>query len=520
MGLLDFAAKVVLTYKADVSDAKAGLRSLSGEEKKLAAERLARDEAANKRIEGQIKGIGMLAAGVGAAIGSIALASKALDAYGKTSDEAAKKVAGIKTASDKAMDAVMVSIGQTVIAMEPLIMAITSVIKLLGDAGAAGPLAMGALALAISGNPVIAALVLGASSGTDPADIIFNAQGYIDGKMAQKKKGAQGALDAARRFDMDPTTLKGIGDKVGGAISNAIDQGVRRGLGVSEWGKLEYNGKGKPRAGKWGDVAGSPYTDWTDYGPRDIGGRPDSAAGIAAENRNYGGSFVGQERIADDKSRDMYGRAEDLSALINDDNNKKLAEMAASAKELAAINASGPTVMERLLGTHDDMAIYASLFQGLSSTIQGTFDAMVTGSEPAAQALKRLAATGVMAIAKEMLAGSIHFGAKAIGAAASYNYVQAGMYATTAAKYAAGAAAVGVIASQMGGGGGSMGGGGGTPQPSAPAYYGPTGGGSSDRAAPVIVVGSPFAYDSPRNQQKNAKRFTGLALGTNSVVYG
>ena len=52
MGLLDFASNVLTKYKADISDHKAKVRELEGEERKLAQARVDGLEKGNKSIDG------------------------------------------------------------------------------------------------------------------------------------------------------------------------------------------------------------------------------------------------------------------------------------------------------------------------------------------------------------------------------------------------------------------------------------------------------------------------------------
>jgi hypothetical protein len=499
MGLLDFGAKVILTYKADVSDAKAKIRELSGEEKKLAQERLKQEEAANKGIERQIKGLGMLAAGIGAAMGAVALAKSGLDEYAKTSEQAAAKVKDIKTSASTAMDAVQASIGKTVVAMEPLIKSITDVVKLLGDAGAAGPLAMGALALAISGNPVIAALVLGASSGTDPADVIFNAQGYIDGKRAQAKRGAQGALDATRRFDMDPTTLKGVGDQIGNAISNAIGEGTRRGLGVSEWGKLEYKsgGKGGPdrRDARWS------LDNWRQGEGGNVGGG--SSGGIS------------QGALADGVARDIYGNPTDLSAIAGGKLFDLYEERTKQWIERTQALNSGPSILERMLGPIQEIDLYRESFSMLTGAATAGYEAMIDGTMSFGDAVKKSVADALKALGSKMLVQAIGETAAGFAALASgYGIGAAAPHFKAAALYGAGAAAAGLASSALGGGGGSGGGVG----ASAPDSRGSSSlGGSPGQSERIIVYEDAFAENNAHERALRAEKIVRKVVGSGAV---
>jgi hypothetical protein len=89
MGLLDFGARVITEYKADTKDIKSKLKELSGEEKKLAEQRLKDAEAHNAQLESQIKGLGKVALAIGAAGAAIAVGRAGFQAYAKETQLAA-----------------------------------------------------------------------------------------------------------------------------------------------------------------------------------------------------------------------------------------------------------------------------------------------------------------------------------------------------------------------------------------------------------------------------------------------
>ena len=131
-----------------------------------------------------------------------AFADKGLLAYGKSSAEALAQVTKLRDGASGAMNAIQASMGKALATgLEPMIGALGRMVSLFDEVGALGPAAIGATALAITGNPAIAAiLALGAAGGYDDASgVIFNAQGYINGKKAQAARGAAGALEHERR---------------------------------------------------------------------------------------------------------------------------------------------------------------------------------------------------------------------------------------------------------------------------------------------------------------------------------
>ncbi len=86
MGLLDIGAKVLTTYKADVSDHKAAIKELTGLEKQLAKERLDGVEKHNKGLEDQIKGYAKVGVAIGVAAGAIALLKTGFDELSEHND--------------------------------------------------------------------------------------------------------------------------------------------------------------------------------------------------------------------------------------------------------------------------------------------------------------------------------------------------------------------------------------------------------------------------------------------------
>ena len=73
--------KQLILVKADTSDAKAAVRSLRGEERKAAQERLTEIEAGNRKIDSQIAMYSKLAVGIGALVGVYAGARAAARSY-------------------------------------------------------------------------------------------------------------------------------------------------------------------------------------------------------------------------------------------------------------------------------------------------------------------------------------------------------------------------------------------------------------------------------------------------------
>ncbi len=86
MGLMDFGAKILLNVRADTSQAKQEIKSLAGEEKKLAQDRLAQTDKYNAGVESQIGKLGKLTLAAGAAGVAIHAAFELAEFSGRKAD--------------------------------------------------------------------------------------------------------------------------------------------------------------------------------------------------------------------------------------------------------------------------------------------------------------------------------------------------------------------------------------------------------------------------------------------------
>ena len=488
MGLMDFAGKVILTYKADTSDAKAKIRELSGEEKKLAQERLAADEKANKGIEKQIKAMGLLAAGIGATIGVVALAKNGLDEYAKTSEHAAKEVARIKTATSTAMDAVQVSIGKTVLAMEPLINGVTSLIKLMGNLGDAGPVAMSALALAITGNPVIAGLTFGATSG---GSVYRTMEDLARRKQLGSDPAALGRI-ANNVTDTVNAAAGGVSpwQHAGALFTRGIEEGLRDGVNRAKVTK------GGPRQSKYSDATQAPYTDWSETGGATAGA-------------------LSQSMAADGVARDMYGNPVDLSAQAANVLFDLYEERTQQWLERTKANA-GQNLLDQMFGDNGAINAKMEALDALTSTATAGYNALVDGTMSAGAAMKMAFADAIKTLGAKMLVLSIGETAAGFAAIASgYGFGAAAPHFKAAALYGAGAAAAGLAAASIGTSGGASAGGGASPTaPDSRGSSASSGNGSTDR---IIVYDDAFADNNAHERRLRAEKLVRRVTGSGAV---
>jgi hypothetical protein len=163
------------------------------------------------------------------------------------------------------------------------------------------------------------------------------------------------------------------------------------------------------------------------------------------------------------------------------------------------------SIVESIFGPLDEYDLYAEKMQTLgdavgafSGALTAGFDAWVSGSKSASEAIKGLFGDTVNALARSMFAHAIEHGAAAIGSLAIQDYRGAALHGKAAAAYAAGAITVGAIARQLNKDGGGAGVGAG-----APSVIGPASGGSGERGSnTTIIIGDSLADDSPRWRQK------------------
>lgn len=89
MGLLDFTSRVLTEYRADISDHKAKVRELSGEQKLLAEQELAAAKARNAALEDHMSTLTKVGLAIGAVAAAYEVAKKSFEQYAEYQKEAA-----------------------------------------------------------------------------------------------------------------------------------------------------------------------------------------------------------------------------------------------------------------------------------------------------------------------------------------------------------------------------------------------------------------------------------------------
>lgn len=483
MSIMGLGAKILMSVKYEVGDAKSALKSLGAEERKLADQRIKSAEAENKRLDGQIKGIGLMAAGFAAATVAINIADKAMDAYAKTSSVAAAEVEKIHKDLDKSMDKGMEAVGRLVVSLGPLIEALSDVVGLLAEMESKWEFFSG------SGFGVVTELFGEKKQNPTPFDYFgASAQRALFAQSA--KQTSWRAMNANPEIDIDP--IRAAKAKAGSAAPSVYDAKI---VGYSTDG-LPIVAFGDERAESFG-----------------------AFGGLSSSVNRYGAR-------ADSVSRDMYGREIGLDTQgpltdrLTSDWEARMAKLRGEDTGVGSgIRGAQKTQLEKIFGTTEELSLYTESFNMLTGAVSAAMDAWITGSESAGTAIRKFIAGAMKGIAIQMSVEAIKHGAMYLGSIAFDDYIGAAKHGAAAQSFAAGAVAAGLAAKLLGGGGGSSvsASGGGGSSPSAPNSVGHLA--RAERTDAIIVVGDNFAQDSPRNRQIQAKRLVKSAIGTKGVVY-
>jgi len=500
MGLFDLGANIVLRYRADVADAKAAIKDLSGEEKKAAEARLKQLEAGNKALEKQAKNWQFAAQVIGGGAAAYALASKGLDAYAKTSIRAGNEVRAMQEATSKAFDGVLAGIGKTTMQLEPLISGFAKVVEKLNEIGVAGPLAVGLVATAISGNPVIGGflgLAAWAGSGdTGIGDILRSGGIGLGAYDVGMRRKAQAQAEAASLADAGRGAALRAGQTVFGSSNSGLASNKESLAGRAKLVVVD----------KKNNTVTIELLDPDDvqtYGLRRNVAIGPGRGSIGQAADTYGVGAAGERSMIDQ----ILGR----QRAAFDAGSKGL--MNPYAAEGAGIRGAQESQLSRVFGPLDEFNAYATAFDSLTGAIGSALGAWIDGSMSAGKAFKAFIAEAVKGIAIQMAIEAIKHGAYAIGSLAMGNLAGAALHGKAAAGFAAGAVLASVAAKGLHSGGSTV---------SAPAMVAPSAGGGSPGAsqgtAAVIVYGDQFAEDSPHDRQLKAKRMVDRALGGRQAV--
>jgi hypothetical protein len=489
--LFQQTATTVLLFKADVSDAKRGLKELSGEEKKAAEQAIKLAEARNKSMERLAKGI--TAANVVMKLGaeSIKIAGDAWKSYetaalkaGGADAEKARAFRSALSSFDSSMDKVKQSIGSIVASLAPLVELAARIVGYAADAiGVVGDIVggIGSAGFSPVGGPQSGSwfdkgVQKSSAYIADPARAMKLAQvvnalaasGLISASAIQTQRYAEGVAGNVKLDPAQSTLLDALGlasPLVGGAFRGTGQSAFKGVLGGLKAPKKRGGGGSAPevvafvtdeRTGAtyplidWGAMTSSQISGLADVARAPIGFSTDfGAAPSSLLNVGTGGlARVDSHLVGQDAARNLFKGVDIRGA------GRGLQEYAAGQSK---------SVMEQYIGPVQEIDAYRVAFEGVAGAATAAFDAWRTGAMSAGAAVKMAVASTLGALGQEMLIRALQetaMGVASLAIGGPVAGVSAGAHFKAAALFGAGAAAAG-IASKALGSGGSAGGGGG-----------------------------------------------------------
>lgn len=447
----------------------------------------------------------------------LAKAAELTKDFSKESLDGADKMSQAKVKFADATDNLKVSIGKAAESLTPLVTGFSSLVQSLTDVGAIGPVAIGALALAITGNPAIAAIIaLGSMDGAADSEDLGNTKGALFGEKYNthrrdrvNRQMGLGGLEASQRLNQQVLGLRPVLD-----------------------GEMTVDVKdlpGTPRKGKGGP---GPYDRAADAYSRSI------AATEALQDALIQAGFASadaldeaaatQRREHGDASRTAQaGRDKDSSDSLEltRERLREVSRVIQETSDFMEMKNAGPTLGERLFGSVTEIDAYKESWSALTGVVGEGYDMMVDGATDIGKAIKMSVADSIKAIGKKMMIRGLEETAEGVSALAGI--ATAGLapgHFLAAGKWFAGAAIAGYTANAIGTTGGAAVTAAAAAKaekdnkPGAPSSSGSSasGGGSG---GPIIVYGDQFADDSPRNRQRTAQKLVAAALGTSGGTY-
>ena len=192
--------------------------------------------------------------------------------------------------------------------------------------------------------------------------------------------------------------------------------------------------------------------------------------------------------------------------------------LTSSWNERLATNKKQTSRLSEMFGPLEEFNAYKLGFEALAGAVGSAMTAWIDGSMSAGKAFKAFIGDAVKGLAVQMAVESIKYGAYALGSLVPgpfFNPGAAAGYAKTAAAFAVGAVVAGGLAKGLGGGGASAGTGvgGGPASVTGPRGSAGSGGGNTY----VVTYGAQDSDDSPYMRQRNAKKAISRVLGSPGV---
>lgn len=482
--------KALVVVKGDTSHARAEIAKLSAEEQKAAKARIKAQEESNAALERGQQKFMLVAAGMAAGWAIVSSSVKKyeehLESMGVTGERELQRLNAVTGDLTKAQNQLQIAIAKVAIEAAPAALELakmaTELANIVGGAAAliraakdipgAGYAWSGVKGAARYGMPIY-------GQALAAKDIYghFAGGGTVEPGRAFSRWSNMGEFGLMNAEDEWRSWVRNtLGGEEAPVPTGGTDRPSRRrsggGRGGDEWGFLD-------------DVRlrGSQFISYAQrYQEEQATGRTWSPGGIDAATRG----------AASDASRDLAKFMEELEA---------------------AEGEQAQTAMEKIVGPIKQFDEYAIGFGLVSDAATSAFEAIVTGSESAGAALKRVVAQGIMALGKDMLIRSLQEGAWAISDLAKGNIPGAAMHGKAAAAFFAGSLAAGVAAAGLGGSlsGGGAGAGGSYASAGGIGGVAQSGGGAGGGYNLTIVQGDGFAESSPRYVARRTRRAMDLA---------
>lgn len=374
--------------------------------------------------------------------------------------------------------------------MTPVIEAASNMVEWLNKIGAVGPVAVGALALALTKNPTIAAIALAfeaadsvGGSGKDlwEANKKMSSANWAKnwtsqfGKPATPATAKGGGLD----FDLSSVSVKSLPD---------LEKAKAKAKEWAEFLKKLSDEQAKKLTDDLVERLQGEVGSYTDVNTVSLGNYDDTRGILDAANGPGGAVQRNQQHFED---------------MISQRRNK-----------------AHLSYLEQVIGPVDQFDVYASAFGMLSGAISTSMTAWIDGTTGAGEAIKKFIASSLKSLALEAGINSL----KQLALAATYASTPGMQFwvpgaLKSAALWGGVAIAAGAGAAALAGGGSSGGagaGGAGGARPSAPQT--PSAGGADSGRQMIIVYSDAFAEDSARKRQLQAKRMVAAALGGSGAV--
>lgn len=307
------------------------------------------------------------------------------------------------------------------------------------------------------------------------------------------------AREEIQAYDSAPARLN-RGLRAGGkGLQDFIGDITTRGLGVSSWGGLKFQSGGRGGASYDGAA--------TDLGSQIAGNIGSYDYLQAMQDRADAASRLGTSNMIR-SSADLGGYA-GLQSQVDAFNSGEFGRRNAEAYGDFATGQQ-QSFLEKTFGPVDQFDLYAQGFQMLSGAVGSSLSAWIDGSASAGEAFKKFIGEALKGIAVQMAMESLKHGAYALGSLAFGDFRGAATHGKAALMFGTGAVLAAGAAKAFNGGGASV-----PSTGSAPNVSGGSGGAAQPER--IIVFGDPFAEDSPRGRQRQAKRMVSRALGNSSV---